>query len=264
MARFFPKKRQIFIGIDQTGAVLSSGKPKPLEAIVLADGKLTPIRLPSLTASSLLQTLRWEIIPPTLTIIADCVLGLPEGVRPTFVNALSAAGDHPGFGRKSAQQFFSGFKKQEALPRRAVEVLCKANSVFQTHPFQKNIQTGTFRIWKDLASEPNWFYLPILGLGNRKFGTPIFEGYPTFSWKKLFPVTHREPSRLPELIKEHFPEIKLSETVACRLSRNANLADATVLALSGWRWLGARKPLIPRHTKARAEGWILGAGVDEG
>lgn len=259
MSKSQANSKPLFLGIDQTGAITKAGRPKPLEAMLLREGELIPCRLERLTQSALCKALAWPEIPSSLTIIADCVLGLPQGVRPGFYEALARAGQTDAFGRLAAQAFFESLERAEPLPRREVEVRCKANSVFQTHPFQKNIQTGTFRMWKDLAAEPGWFHFPVLDSGGARASTPIFEGYPSLSWKQLFGVNKRSPERLAALIQIRFPEINISVETKALIEKDPNLADAAVLALAGWYWLYKNKFSWLKYPKAQIEGWILGA-----
>lgn len=248
----------IYLGVDQTGAVRADGTPKPLAAAVLANGRIRPVFLDQLTARCLREMLESSDLS-SLRVVVDCVLGLPKDVKPRFREGLRRSLRTSGYGRPPARLFFESFECGEDLPRRQVEIQQRANSVFQTHPFQKNIQTGTFRIWKELASEPEWYCLPYLDGQFSPGLTPIFEGYPSLAWRKLLQVKSRQPEKLGALMKKHFPKIRMEREDQKKIERDPNLADAAVLALAGSVWLERRPFFWPPRSVAKYEGWILGA-----
>ena len=59
-------------------------------------------------------------------------------------------------------------------------------SVFKNKPFQKNVQTGTFRIWKDLGSDKeyeNFSFWPYETESLNKY--TVCEAYPSLCRKEL-------------------------------------------------------------------------------
>lgn len=250
----------IFLGIDQTGAIFSNGKPKPLPACALLENEMVFFYLPALNKTEIEKNVG-HLSPTKTKIILDCVLGLPSAVPLSLRQAIASTKDVQGFGRKAAQEFFRTIEKYSSVerPRREVEALAKANSVFQEKPFQKNIQTGTFRLWKELSLEPSWYRFPHLGEENDRKRIPIFEGYPSYSWKFLFQTKHRNPQNFLPLFKAFFPKYKISKSSNISIQKDSNLLDAAVLALHASTLpkllfsLPKTSTLYPTQ-----EGWILG------
>lgn len=245
-------KNIIYLGIDQTGAKDSKGKPKPLPACLLQAQSLSFVYLDSLTTTELSKHVESSKLDKLLTCV-DCVLGLPTDLKISWRQALSQLAYFEGYGRKPAQDYFRSISNN-LIYRRRIELACKANSVFQEKPYQKNIQTGTFRIWKDLSSNPKDFYVPALEEKYFLYQLPLFEGYPSYSWKLLLGSKHRRPEALPELIKAHQIKVNWTKAHQDSVMKDPNLADAFLLALT------------MRHFKEDAlkqrphpEGWILGA-----
>lgn len=235
----------VFIGIDQTGAVNSSGKPKPLPACVLDGDKLSLIYLDKF--SSELASLKPELI------CIDCVLGLPKTLKTSLRQAIALTKNTEGFGRKPAQNYFetlSGGQKHH----RKIESQIGANSVFTVHPFQKNIQTGTYRFWKEMSASPDWFYLPALPgeKTNQQKKIAVVEGYPSYYWKTILKQPHRKPDLIVDILKNFDPNLKIGAENKKWLLKDANLADALVLALA------AKKYKNEINRKSTTEGWILG------
>ena len=235
----------IFIGIDQTGAVNSSGKPKPLPACVLDDDNLNLFYLENFSPE--LANLKPELI------CIDCVLGLPKSLNIPLRKALALTEKSVGFGRGPAQHFFETLADGK-IHHRKIEFQIGANSVFTVHPFQKNIQTGTFRFWKEMSKSPDWFYLPaIAGEKNtRQKKIAVVEGYPSYYWKSILNQTNRKPDQILNILKKMYPTLKLNSENKRWLLKDANLADALVLALA------AKKHKSEINRKSTFEGWILG------
>lgn len=250
----------LYLGIDQTGAVSTSGGPKPLPVCALHRNELHFLYLPSLQRSEL-EAILGPLIPSKTKIILDCVLGLPSTVPLSLRQAIVASQNTEGYGRKVAAEFFQSIRNTplEELPRRRVEVLAKANSVFQERPFQKNIQTGTFRLWKEMGMDSTWYRFPHLCEEALSKKIPIFEGYPSYSWKYLFQTKHRTPESFPSLLKKYFPKLQLDKSSQKLIYKDPNLIDAAVLAIHA-SILPKRSFSPPKKLCAIApqEGWILG------
>lgn len=252
-------KKCVFIGIDQTGAVDSKGRPKKLSAAVLSfQNQFWQIDTLSLDGISADEFKGFK----NLRIIAvDSVFGLPHKVFPKnktlkdlFKQALQFELNDKAFGLETAYQFFQTFLNVDAqtkFPVRECERLAQANSVFQKHPFQKNIGCGTFRIWKELGRDLDWFHLfPQDGHFPELKGKPvIMEGYPSLIWKNLIQSKTRKIDTLLNYLEEN--NIKISNPVI-----SPDTADAIVLSLAAMEFF---KDPIPRSTKNfKTEGWILG------
>lgn len=256
----------IYLGIDQTGAIDSGGYPKPLPACLLINNQLKPIYLSRLSRQAILEVVSHEDFL-RLRICIDCVLGLPREIPVSWRNAILSTLEVPGYGRTPARIYFRKLLKSaktKQLPRRNIETLCQANSVFLEHPFQKNIQTGTFRFWKDMAQDPNWFYIPRLPAEKKRAKLsklkdsqiPICEGYPSLAWRVLFKVKKRLPEQFPKLLRENSPNIRVTPADLKLLRADPNLADAAVLSL-----LAKREMTKELTSPASQEGWILGADL---
>jgi len=231
----------IFLGIDQTGAIDNRGQPKPLAACVLIQNELRFFYLKKFNRRSLDEILGPKEIEQ-LQICIDCVLGLPKELKLSWRKVMQSTSKTPGYGRLHAQAFFKNLIHRYSLtkiPRREIEIVCHANSVFLEKPYQKNIQTGTFRFWKEMAEDPDWFYIPRLSGEKRRLRSsarykrliPIAEGYPSLAWRVLFKVKKREPEAFFSRMRENFPEVKITRSNLKLLKNDSNLADAAVLAL---------------------------------
>lgn len=245
-------KDLVFIGIDQTGAVNSKGVPHFLPVCVLRRSNIEFFYLRSLSRKELDQTLKTSP-DETILVCVDCVLGLPLELKISWRQALQLISLHEGYGMAIAKKFFAKLGSGER-PRRRVEVLCNANSVFTEKPFQKNIQTGTFRIWKEVSLNPKDFYVPALERAKAKNQIPLFEGYPSLSWRELFGTLNREPKCLTALMRSNFKDLRWTKKHQHMIDSDVNLADALVLALA------LRKNFNSAlKRKKHPEGWILGA-----
>lgn len=200
-----------------------------------------------------------------IIVAMDCVLGLPKSVYSALVRsgklngksyqkdlqelmhfALArtqksiAQGKH-GYGFQLSLEFFdallepSGHTRQKhQAPRRGVEKVLCAQSLFSPYPFQRNIQTGTFRIWSDLAYNLScgrkFDIWPFTALSKDTKQILLCEAYPSYFWKKDFKQKSRHAPALIETIKDglDFPvDIDLEQ-----LSRlGADHLDALVNAL---------------------------------
>ena len=290
------------MGVDQTGAALDQGRrakalPMALTALgrdgewglYVRDRSGKPLRATSFAWAQLSdpctalmeESLRWEATP--VLVLVDCVLGLPQSLYEAQAGGLSPRAwlDHlfrsaarfgpPAFGRGSAERFFASILGSQALemgqgyPTRECERLAGANSVFCARPYQKNVQTGTYRIWRDLGSDvlENWRIAP----QDRSIGSPevgqrwLMEGWPSLLWRKVFGLPHRQPRNLREAAERTYAESGL--TLRCDprawsfLEASPDHADAAVLALAG-PLLQKTESLFPTLRTSSAEGWIAG------
>lgn len=244
--------QNIFLGVDQTGAVDSKGKPRPLPACSIVGTEISFFYLPEFSKKQIFDHLK-----PTknqnVEICLDCVIGLPKELNMSWRQALRQISADSGYGRAAAKTYFDLLGRGQ-IYRRKVEIECGANSVFKEKPFQKNIQTGTFRFWKDISVSEHDFHAPFLKERPKNRSLPIYEGYPSLSWKLIFGTKNRTPDLLPSLLKEHFPELSVSSPHKALLKKDVNLADAFVLAMT-------LKLLYSTHFLNCGnlhEGWILG------
>ncbi len=247
----------VFIGIDQTGAVDSKGRPKKLPMAALIFQKqgwqIETSFIKGLHAEEFRNFKNLKIIA------VDSVLGLPHKVFPKnksmrdlFKQALDFEFNNKAFGMETAYQFFLTFlKNKNEFPTRVCEQLAKANSVFQKHPFQKNIGCGTFRIWKELGQNTDWFHLYPQDekFGELKSKPIIIEGYPSLVWKNLLQAKYRKTEVLLKHLKKS--KIKISSP-----DIDADTADAIALSLAAFEFY--KNPRIRDRPHLKTEGWILG------
>lgn len=241
------------MGIDQTGAVDRKGKPRPLPACLIRNKSVTFFSLSEFSKKEILgkvQPSRDEEI----LICVDCVLGLPKALKLTWRIALKRIEKVEGYGMQVAQKFFREIGKGEVL-RREIEIACKANSVFKEKPFQKNIQTGTYRIWKDISLSEVDFFAPALEKRESPSQIKIFEGYPSLSWRVLFNSPTRQPRELSKIIAIKKAPVRWTKEHQAKVNQDPNFADAFVLAMTMKKFKTAAL-----STKPSVEGWILGYG----
>ena len=250
-------KTSIFIGIDQTGAVDSKGRPKKLPMAVLSfQNQSWQIDTHFISG---LHAKEFQNFKSLKIIAVDSVLGLPRKVFPKnktfrdlFKQALDFEFNEKAYGMETAFQFFQTFLKSKSeFPTRACEETAKANSVFQKHPFQKNIGCGTFRIWKELGQNSDWFHLfPQDGEFLKLKGKPVvMEGYPSLVWKNLLQSNTRKTEVLLKYLKQNKIRI-LNPDI------DADMADAIVLSLAAFEFF--KNPKLIDQPNLKTEGWILG------
>jgi hypothetical protein len=257
----------IIIGIDQTGAVNPSGALKPLKLAVFdlrkkKDPKLiSNLIIPSLNKDSILKLFEGQLNAPIknqdkVFILVDSVFGLPEALDTTFEEMLKSMKNFKSssgklYGAHVAHEFFNSFLKiNEEVPKRNVEKIVSANSIFNLHPFQRNISCGTYRVLKDILEERlNFGIWPFENWQDFQF--VLSEGFPTFYWKLLFQSKTRNVEVLHEFLKIHYPLVVLP--------KDPDFADALVLALAGRKLLDENfhLMLLPNFSKI-SEGWIFG------
>jgi hypothetical protein len=252
---------RFFLGIDQTGAVGSKkNTAKALDAC-LYDAKTRQIEIVKLDSCNLQSIL--ETFPglknQKVFVIIDCVLGLPSESWPagrSIRELIQSTSTLTGFGRAVGEEFFSQFwSGRENYPKRLPEVLAKANSVFQTRPFQKNIQTGTYRIWKDLSADLDQLgILPFDDFQEEARQFWFLEAYPSLLWKRLvLSRTRNKDALLPFLKRKRIKAPKIFST---------DEADAILMAVGGSELIEEYlRYEIPKACRQK-EGWILGLARD--
>lgn len=282
----------VFVGVDQTGAVMD-GKgrvAKPLKVVVAKiqkDGSwyfvtqrkgraLLLDQFDKKNIEKLLRDLNCFVSWNEIALVIDCVLGLPKEIyqhqkESSLWDWIYQASDFQlkgkDFGREVAEAFFKTFQmgRSNSIAKRECEVWSQSNSVFQVRPYQKNIQTGTFRFWKELGrSKTAWAHVwPFDSLDRREVKECpwIFEGYPSLIWKNMLGCQKREPG----LLKTQMNQLSLSFKVDTwgHVLRSSDQADALVLAFGGV-WLQEQGKLwcpfegFETAIGNQKEGWILG------
>lgn len=285
-----PTKLKTIIGIDQTGACKKNGEEAKALPVVLGFKKnhqwrfITSIENQKLTLKALnlaeLESLLSQWNPKvdweSTAIIVDCVLGLPQSISPKKVRpdiwkkifeASQFQSPYGNYGRKPAEEFFLKFlpKKAEGFPKRVCEKWSKSNSVFQSRPFQKNIQTGTFRLWRDIgqAGKPwakIWPY-DLIEPSLRSKGPWLFEGYPSLIWQKYLSCRHRYPILLKRQATKKLKEFEVDDWEI--LTKCPDHADAFVLSWGAAYLEQCNQLWVPfsgfeEKMKKLQEGWILG------
>lgn len=274
-ASWLPDPPEVIVGVDQTGAARRGGRaarPLPVAAVV------TGAR-PRLIATLAGRPWRWDGLHPdrlrdaalplgrTLVLI-DAVLGLPQaawarraspggrvGLARLAVDA--AAFEHGGkrFGRPVAEAFLAGFDPGRVADHRAVDRLAGAWPVFRTRPFQRDVGTGSVRVWSDLAEGLEaWRLWPYDDPGP---GPWLAEGWPSQAWRALGEGTRR-PGAVVEVLRAAWPELVLDPDDAEALRASPDQADAAVLAVWGARARGGLPDPAALPEAARVEGWIAG------
>ncbi|MCM0606177.1 MAG: hypothetical protein KA715_08815 [Xanthomonadaceae bacterium] len=260
-----------FVGIDQTGAYdYRKSKYLPLK-ICHWDQKNHFLRLgeiPSFTPRALLE-FGIPLSERTL-ILVDTVFGLPRELNRESKEPwdwFKHASEFREYGRKGAEKYFNQKlipyteTLGQAIPVRKVELQVRANSLFKSKPYQKNIQTGSFRIWQDLGSaSTHWISLwPFEAPAKGR--SVLTEGYPSFLWREVFGMKSRQANAFKSKVTKL---IKLSAKLRRQLDvlkSNPDLCDAAVLALGASIFLDQN----PKYLNASAliihsqEGWIFGA-----
>lgn len=286
-----------FLGVDQTGATLGKDQAKPLKvclakktgshwSVFTETPKQKPLTIKALNESNLVSLLEpFEIAwpAPQLAIHIDCVFGLPKKTWPMDINDSTAQGiwnlfqrvkkhEYHGkrYGRFASQDFFEQILKasqQNEPPKRECETISGSNSIFTTTPFQKNIQTGSYRIWRDLVSESETPWLNLWPFEHPKKETPkrswIFEGYPSLIWKKYLGIRSRNLKAFTDWLRQPLNKTTFRFDSFKRLSVDSDLADSVVLALGGVLLQNQKKlftpfPLFETLDCLSREGWIAG------
>lgn len=246
-------KSKIYLGVDQTGAIDSKGIPKPLPACLIRGNCVFFFYLKTFSKSEIIASINPNSVEDLLVCV-DCVIGLPQTLKMSWRQALKSISKFEGYGMKIARQYFHELGGGN-IYHREVEIACKANSVFKEKPFQKNIQTGTYRIWKDISLEAESFFAPAVESKKQKNQIEIYEGYPSLSWRKIFELPNRQPQNVSKLMLAEFPELSWKMSLQSQIDRDPNLADALLLALTMKVFAEKESGL---EITCDPEGWILG------
>ncbi len=285
-----------FLGIDQTGAACAKGKrAKPLKVclanktekgweINTQNPRGQSLTIDGVTPAAIQKLLnQFEIDRPNsrLAIMADCVLGMPKDHWPSlkasnpssklwklFQKAHDHSHEGANFGLKVSESFFKQFLKDpNSFSKRYCEEISGSNSIFTTRPFQKNIQTGTFRIWRDLVSEGRAPWLNIWPFNSKSCYNPenpwLFEGYPTLFWRNYLEIPNRNGDALIKKLKTlHFKNQFSFDTFA-KIQSDPDLCDAAVLVLGGILLQNTNSLMTPfsgfwETPIISTEGWISG------
>ena len=272
MEHFVPNLSWI-LGIDQTGALCGKGvRPLPYCLLTQDHGvwkiESRPPRflkgLPHLNRNSL------EFLLPNFEtrqglVGIDCVLGLPRvcGITQKQLKRCFQVAFHSyKNGLKEGQRHFASYlsalngkrRSIDSDPLRDCEKRAKAQSVFKTFPAQRNVQTGTHRIWRDLGEDVSWFEL---WPSTRPTKTALLcEVYPSLFWRNLF----GEKSRRPKQIKSISKSLQLRGRLENIYHSDADWADAAIAALGILKTVKSEssKGLTHLPRSAKTEGWILG------
>ena len=282
----------VYVGVDQTGAVHSSGSrkglPKPLPTSLLVKNTLyTGLSLKTFNADEILALVAsvTSLEKPKVFVAVDAVLGLPEECAATFDLLLQKVIQFQAsrrkrnvalHGRDAAFEFFLQFLPMKLrthlkahgravppfrLPERICEQLANANSVFHRVPAQRNIGCGSYRILSDLADG--------FGSGNRRklcvwphqalndAEITISEVYPSQMWKILGISSTRQEKNFFDYCSKNFELVD-------GLKMTPDHIDAAVSAI------GARHVIEKQNFLKTAanhdfgnEGWILGLAFNE-
>lgn len=294
---------EVFVGVDQTGAATSGGaEAKSLPCAVLFRDETgwilratsitteSPLYLSNFSERSLIDMLTEAgVANPAKTVksarvalLVDCVFGLAMKAWPMYRKSggvtlrrlfRRAARDEfgrRGYGLNAAAAFFETVLRKAntpsargSYPDRECELLADANSVFRTHPYQRNIQCGTYRIWRDLGRfGSDWVHLRYFERASDLRERPmLFEAYPSLMWTRALGLATRHMPSLLVALDRAFPDVAISKQDMDAIFASPDRADAAVLALGG-RWLRDRGELVdgePSKSKQLArEGWIVG------
>lgn len=213
---------ECIVGVDQTGAKTSKGKAKKLPvSIFYKKGKVwklsTPLHLDSFKWSEIESLLDQEGLKPQKNrtlVVADCVLGLPEQIvkdqdpLTLLLRTMRAASLNKGVGLSAGEQFFiRQFPESQKMSSieltRKSERGLKCLSVFKNKPFQKNVQTGTYRIWSDLGEEQSYKDFNIWPYQNEPGRAYLCEGYPSYAKKNVDIKKVEEIKKTKDLSPDH-------------------------------------------------------------
>ncbi len=257
-----------FIGIDQTGAVLQNGSVKKLPCTIvdLYKGKKrarTNIFLSGLYPDAFLEIVPYERLIDSF-ILVDSVLGIPAEntinmpLRKLFKKANAYQFEGKKYGASVAHRFFNevvlNARDDQLLPTRHAERLTKANSIFKLKPFQKNIGCGTFRVWKDLDVDQNWY--TIWPFENQEASKAfIAEGYPSFLWKTFIKSPRGDEKGLLKFAKSRGISIDFGGYSSFF---SVDSMDSFVLALFAAFENSQILLIPPSKSVVKKEGWIFG------
>lgn len=237
----------------------------------------------------------------TFLVGVDCVLGLPEIVHASLLKkgwfcgadikshlheCFRLAFEHsqclseqrkPFMGRQVAQTFFDDMKNaadidgktdddDRAFPRRLCEQRLGAQSLFRTKPYQRNIQTGSFRFWVELGrmirNGERFHVGPFISEKASEQslspGIHLLEVYPSLYWRSDWSLRKRDPLKLLNLLRQQENRIDLSDlfTNHNQLTNDHYDAIVSVLALFD-RWQNQRSLFFAKKDQTNIEGFIM-------
>lgn len=239
-----------FYGIDQTGATLNRTKAKPLKACKIFIEKNLLFNIKFFYIDRLGDWISNLNTNHKHHIFIDCVLGLPIDlfhsnndlqIRDWIKTAEHFQDQGRSYGLNVSEKFFDNIKKfyqinSKEYPKRTTEIKFNSNSVFTTRPFQKNIQTGTFRIWKEIAPVLNQIIIwPIDFYLKNELNTTIYEVYPSDFYKKIFNLKNRNSDPLKQQLK-NISKINPQFDIKTKLKflEDPDFCDAFMAALGGY------------------------------
>lgn len=245
-----PTHKSIFLGVDQTGALRANGRYRPLPACLIQNDTASVAYLEGLSLASLSAAFDLDPGLAPDAVAVDAVLGLPLSVGVPWRAAVSKAAAISSGGRSVAANFFRELGRGQVHWRKT-DRQSGAQSLFLEKPFQRNVQTGSFRIWQDIGRHPGEFYVP--AIGEIEGRVPLYEGYPSLAWRLLTGCKRRDLRALHPL-STFLSGVKIPPGTFEQIQQDPNLADALMLALQLRR-------CHPADLKFRSssEGKILGA-----
>jgi hypothetical protein len=177
------------------------------------------------------------------------------------------------FGMQVSESFFKQFHNQsKSFSKRHCEEISGSNSIFTTRPFQKNIQTGSFRIWRDLVTESRAPWLNIWPFNSEKsFDSKsawLFEGYPSLFWQQYLEIPRRNSKLLIQALKSPTLNRMVEFDVFSQIESDPDLCDAAVLALGGILLQNQKRLMTPflnfwETPIVSTEGWISGLSKEK-
>jgi len=248
------KTFELFIGIDQTGAVAANGQPKSLPVCAIYRRKtIINKTLPRLSLQEIqkfvLENFNLDIQSVKTLICIDSVMTLPAPLKLTHRQILQKikkySFEKKSYGAICAFHFFNSLNDKPQIQSRYIEKKLGANSVFKLKPFQKNIGCGSYRILKELSLDPDWYQLwPV---EKNKKQITICEGYPSYYWKSMYHLPQRNLLKIQKMTDLQF--------------KNQDFADSFVLAKAAQKF-GPQMQSMRLPQISKIEGWVLGAEYD--
>lgn len=267
-----------FVGVDQTGAARRGGlAAAPLPCVALQrEGRW--LLVPGARGGVLARAFSPSFVDTdgATAVLVDAVLGLPaadaraaglplgEQLLPSLLDRATSFRGPAGrrYGREVGAAFYAGLRGPgDGL--REVDRRVGASSVFTTVPWQRNVQTGTWRVLRELAASPGWLAVwPFTSPDARGARGWLLEAWPTLAWR-LLGSDRRRPDRLGAFAEVH--GVSVHPEVGRAVARSPDVADAAVLALLGGLLAAAGDLVEPVGAGPAAdEGWIAGVPLTEG
>ena len=277
---------QCFIGIDQTGAISKNGinaKPLPVSLLfvnknqkweIIVSNELFLDYFSPECIKKLFQKYCNHIHLNKTFIAIDSVFGVPhrkdlkntKSIRSYYKQAINHSHNNLfsiNFGRNVAEDFFklSKWYENSNLPKRLVESIAKANSLFSARPYQKNVQTGSYRTWVELGQywkDDDYFLWPFDIITDVDKAI-IAEIYPSYFWKNYFDSSTRGKLNLSKIIDIMDENIIYSSQID---QLNEDHQDAVIASLGAYKSIDNNSYCYPyeyvEDSIRNREGWILG------